>query len=55
MFNTFIDRMINIYGFENAIVLDFINFVERLPHTQDSANIVETLVSSHELFPVFDN
>lgn len=46
-----IDRMIQIYGFESPIVIDFCEFCEDDDFADDVLTIV---VESHEQFPVID-
>jgi hypothetical protein len=44
-----LDRMIQIYGFESPIVLDFCEFCEDENFTD---HVLEMVVESHELYPV---
>lgn len=46
-----VDRMIQIYGFESPIVIDFCEFCEDENFTDDALTVV---VESHELYPVID-
>ncbi len=43
-------RMINIYGFENEITIEFCRMCESQNFTIE---VLETIVKAHEEFPVF--
>lgn len=47
-----IDRMINIYGFEHEIVLDFCKMCGM---TCMSDKALTTIVECHEMYPVLDD
>lgn len=54
MRETYIDRMIRIYGLEHDIVIDFCRLCERNPDSESWDATLETLVKSHEDSPMWD-
>ena len=49
-----IDRMIRLYGFEDEKVIAFVNLCERYANSKEWDNVLQTLVITHEEYPVMD-
>lgn len=52
MENLYIDRMINLYGFEHPIVVEFCRFVETYSTQPHINEIFEAIVKAHEEAPI---
>ena len=51
-----LDRMIEIYGFEHEVVIEFARMCEEWLPTENNDKVLETLVKCHEENPVgFDD
>lgn len=46
-----IDRMINVYGLENPIVIWFCRLCEEWEDREDKNNLLEVIVKAHEKYP----
>lgn len=44
-----LDRMIRLYGFEHAVVIEFAKLVESATFTNE---ILEAIVKAHEAYPI---
>lgn len=51
---SFIDRMIMLYGFENPIVIDFCKMCEQWEENSWNDTILSLCVEAHEASPIFD-